>query len=188
MVFAVLPGHSADRAVAQPPKTYDELVKEARESAEARVAERVREFGLTNLVPVKRPEVLVKTEQLDGKEIVHSIVTKENGAMRVRVLGTNAIPENPEEYQPGALKKITRPTDTYRDFHVFVVTSTDLTNWYPVSYGEKYPESKQPRYFKLWTEVDRTETMSSIETLMERSSGAQLERLKKLKQAAEGSK
>ena len=172
-----------------------------RPSAGAKITkeEEARAKDISDIQPMKRPELFVKTIPGSSGDIV-TIVTKEDGGTGIHVRPPVPNPENSAEYQPGVLKKTTTPTETYREFQVLVMTSTNLVNWYPVSYGEKYPETKQPRYFRLWTQIDESqatrerffknhpEALANIDEMIARTSGEAQERLKKLRQAVENSK
>ena len=62
---------------------------------------------------------------------------------------------------------------------VYVVTSTDRTNWYPASFGQSFPESKTPRYFKIWTGEDRIAVIKAARAKADKESEAIVEKIKR---------
>jgi hypothetical protein len=108
----------------------------------------------------------MKTIVIDGKEQT-VIITKGENETHTRTSFSSS--GKPEEYQPGMAKLVTPVDDDYKALYVYVVTSTDLTNWYPVSYGEKYSETKKPRYFKMWVEPDLYSFLKEQKKMMQES-------------------
>ena len=164
-VFAVLPGHSAATNTAVKfrgtnglwitPIPFEEsaVTPEREKAADVRREELRRMFELMEAKPVDRPELFVKDGGTNGTQII-MVTTNRVGGRLTSGCQFGALASQPEDYQTGGVRMVTPMSESYRPFKVFVLTSTNLMSWYPVSFGQTFPESKQPRYFRMWPEID----------------------------------
>ena len=129
------------------------VTPEREKAADVRREELKRMFNLMEAQPVDRPALFVKDGGTNGVQTI-MVTTNRIGNPLTRKYNFGKPSDKVEDYQTGAARLLTPISESYRPFMVFVLTSTDLTNWYPVSFGQTFPESKQPRYFKMWTELD----------------------------------
>ena len=164
-VFAALPGHSAATNTAVKfrgtnglwitPIPFEEsaVTPEREKAADVRREERKRILNLIEAKPVDRPELFVKDGGTNGTQII-TVTTNQVGGPLTRKYNFGKLEGEARDYQPGAARLVTPVSQSHGPSMVFVVTSTDRTNWYPVSFGQTFPESEQPRYFLMWTEMD----------------------------------
>jgi hypothetical protein len=156
LAFKLVAAQGASELTVQPARLIWEtnsVTPEREKAADVRREERKRMFELIEAQPVYRPELFVKDGGTNGTQII-MVTTNRIGGPLTRRYDFGALNAQPEDYQTGAAKLVTPVSESHRPFMVFVLTSIDFTNWYPVSFGQTFPESKQPRYFMMWTEID----------------------------------
>jgi hypothetical protein len=158
VAFAVLPGHSADNTTAQPPTTQEKQVRqEIKQEMDARRAQAMSRVPPITGQPVERPTLYV--DDTGSSVLVTTVFAKNGREQRRSFRPALATPANLAE-------TVTPSSQKDKPCVVYVMTSTDRTNWYPVSFGQTFPESKTPRYFKMWTEED---TLTNLAESVEKS-------------------
>ena len=165
--FAVLPGHSADNTTTQPPTTQKgQPWPQMKQEMEARLAQTGSMMPPIKGQLVECPKLYVDDTGPNGVWVTTVI---ENNRGKTRTFFNPAL-------APGNAAETITPDD--KPCVVYVVTSTDRTNWYPASCGQSFPESKTPRYFKMWTGEDRGAAIFAARDKAAEEDKAMVEKLK----------
>jgi len=155
--FKLVAAQGASELTVQPARLAiwetNSVTPEREKAADVGREELKRMFNLMEAQPVDRPALFVKDGETKSVQII-MVTTNRIGNPLTRKYNFRPLDSQPEDYKTGAVKLVTPVSQSSSPFMVFVLTTTDFTNWYPVSFGQTFPESEQPRYFLMWTELD----------------------------------